>query len=182
MIHLLYATQDGQTGRIAQRLAARWKEGLCAFESLDLGLTAPDPAAWAADDTLVVLAPIRFGHHLPAAEAFLKKHKKLLRARRLVMISVNVTARKADKNTIQTNPYYRKWVRRHRLTPVLGAVLAGRLEYRLYKTWEKWVIRFIMFLTKGPMNFDAVVDYTPWDKVDALAREIQNLSARKEAA
>jgi menaquinone-dependent protoporphyrinogen oxidase len=60
--------------------------------------------------------------------------------------------------------------------------LAGKLNYSLYKTWEKWVIRFIMFLTGGPTHFDAIVDYTPWDRVDDLANQIASLSSAKEAA
>lgn len=181
-IQLLYATHDGQTRRIAQRLATRLHKLGRAVALADLAVLEPDPALWEEDSTVVIVAPIRFGYHLPPVESFLKHNRKILENQSLVMISVNLTARKALKNETDTNPYFRKWVKRHGLTPALGAVLGGRLEYRLYKTWEKWAIRLIMALTGGPTDFDAVVDYTPWDRVDALADQIAALSAQREAA
>lgn len=181
-IHLLYATRDGQTRRIVERLASRWQKGHVAYALHDLSEQRVDPHGWPLPATVVVIAPIRFGFHLPPIERFLRAYKKILENQRLVMVSINLTARKPEKNTPETNPYYKKWVKKHKFSPVLGAVLAGKLNYSLYKTWEKWVIRFIMFLTGGPTHFDAIVDYTPWDRVDDLANQIASLSSAKEAA
>ncbi len=181
-IHLLYATRDGQTRRIVERLADRWQKERVAYALHDLSKQRVDPHGWPLPVTVAIVAPIRFGHHLPPIERFLRGHKSFLENQKLVLISVNLTARKAEKNEPETNPYYKKWVKKHRLKPSLGAVLAGKLDYSLYKTWEKWVIRFIMFLTGGPTHFDAVVDYTPWEKVDFLADEIATLTRQKRPA
>lgn len=181
-LHLIFATKDGQTLKIAERMAAQWQRQNLPYALHDMAHASPDPTAWPTHTPVVVMAPIRHGHPLPQVEAFLKKHKKTLNNHKLILISINLTSRKPEKNSPQTNAYYKKWVKRHRLKPVFGAVLAGRLEYRLYRTWEKWMIRFIMFLTGGPTDFKAVVDFTPWDQVDALACQIADLAQKKEAA
>ncbi len=181
-IHLLYATHDGQTRRIAEKMACVWKQRGTPFFLHDLSEKAPDPALWPLEAIPVVLSPIRYGFHLPEVDSFLRKNKKILEKQRLVLVSVNLTARKPNKNEPHNNPYFKKWVRQHGLPPALGAVLAGRLEYRLYPAWEKWIIRFIMFLTNGPTHFNAVVDYTPWDKVDALAAQIASLAGKERRA
>lgn len=182
-IHLIYATHDGQTGRIAKRLTDRWRAAGQAFAAFDLGAGAVEPEDWPLEGTLVLLAPIRYGYHLSSMDRFIQKNKNYIQKQRLVLISVNLTARKPGKDRPETNAYYRKWVKKHGLTPVLGAVLAGRLEYRLYAWWEKAMIRFIMRLTGGPTKADAVVDYTNWAKVDELADRIaRSGQAQREAA
>jgi len=182
IIHLLYATVDGQTLKIAQHMASFWEKSGDAYELHNLALGAPDPSSWPQETPVVVMAPIRHGRHLPAAECFLQKNKKTLNNQQLVMASINLTSRKPEKSEPHTNAYYGKWIKRHGLKPVLGAVLAGRLEYRLYRPWEKWMIRLIMHLTGGPTDFDAVIEYTPWDKVDSLASQIAALAKGEKTA
>lgn len=36
---------------------------------------------------------------------------------------------------------------------------------------DRMVIRFIMWMTKGPTHPDAVVEFTDWARVEAFARE-----------
>lgn len=182
-IQLLYASHDGQTERIAYRMAAEWKFSGVVCEIYNLAKDDPDPFLWPEDSIVVILAPIRYGFHLPKIDAFIRKNRDFLDPQRLVMVSVNLTARKAGKNAPRTNPYFRKWVRRHGLRPALGAVFGGKLDYPRYPLWEKWAIRLIMLITGGPTDFRAVVDYTAWNQVDALARRIRSMAvARREAA
>jgi len=119
-------------------------------------------------------------------DRFIRNYRSRLNDTPYAAVCVNLTARKPEKNEPATNPYLRKWVRRLRLTPALEAVFAGKLDYSLYAWWERHIIRFIMVLTQGPTDLDTVIDYTPWDKVDAFAQELmafaqrQNEESRKE--
>ena len=59
--------------------------------------------------------------------------------------------------------------------PVIVGVFAGMLDYAKYKFFDRIMIQFIMWITKGPTNRDAVIEYTNWDKVGDFAKQIEKL-------
>jgi menaquinone-dependent protoporphyrinogen oxidase len=173
---LFYATRDGQTARIASALAGHLSGMGHEADFYDLERAFPPHALWDDATACFVIAPIRFGRHLPRMEAFIKQLKKQLAEQPLVLVSVNLTARKAGKDTPAANPYLRRWIKKHDLNPFIAAVFAGKLDYKLYKWWEKQAIRLIMKITGGPTHLTTAIDYTPWDKVEALARRVARLA------
>ena len=80
-------------------------------------------------------------------------------------------ARKPEKNTPETNPYMQKF-----LLKLMGskkfAVFAGKIDYPKYNFIDKQMIRFIMWLTKGPTNIKNTYEFTDWNKVDSFAKEL----------
>ena len=85
---------------------------------------------------------------------------------------MNVVARKPEKNTPETNPYLQKFLRRISWQPQNLAVFAGKIDYPRYDFLDRLAIRFIMWMTKGPTDPSAVVEFTDWDKVDEFARRV----------
>jgi len=181
-IVILYASHDGHTRKIALRVAQQLMAAGSLVTLCDLGREQPDAGDLAESSTLVIMAPIRYGYHLPPVERFVMRNKALLADKKLALVSINLTARKQGKNTAAANPYFCKWIKRHKIEPDLRAVFAGRLEYALYRWWEKQMIRLIMFMTGGPTQFDAVVEYTDWRAVDAFANEVAALATEKKEA
>ena len=59
--------------------------------------------------------------------------------------------------------------------PPLVGVFAGKIDYRRYSLRDRLVIRFIMWLTRGPTDPNACVDFTNWENVDAFARRVSAL-------
>ena len=53
-------------------------------------------------------------------------------------------------------------------------VFAGRVDYPNYGFFDKYAIKFIMFLTKGPTDTSKSYEFTDWDRVDQFAKEIAN--------
>ena len=174
---LLYATRDGQSRRIAEHIAARLAAAGITAPPRDLGVGLPAPAELAAAGLVVVVAAVRYGRHLPQAERFLAVCRTLPARVRLVLLSVNLTARKPGKGTEAGNPYLRKAIARHRLTPAYAAAVAGRLDYQRYGWLDRQLIRLIMRLTGGPTDPRACVEFTAWDAVDGIARTIATLHA-----
>ncbi len=172
-MHLLYATRDGQSRRIAERLALRLNALGVAATPRALALAHPVPGDPA--DPIIVVAAVRYGKHLPEAEQFLAHYKRLVSPPPLVLFSVNLTARKPGKDTADGNVYLRKTIKRHGLKPVLAQAIAGRLDYARYTWLDRQLIRFIMVLTGGPTDPRTAIEYTQWDKVDALAARIAAL-------
>ncbi|MFA6279548.1 MAG: flavodoxin domain-containing protein [Bdellovibrionales bacterium] len=173
---LFYASRDGQAARVATFLAGHLTTMGHEAVAFDLGRDQPPVALWDDSTACFVIAPIRFGKHLPPVDDFIKRHKKTLNEQPLVLVSINLTARKKGKDTPEANPYLGRWVKKHGLRPFIATVFAGKLDYKLYSWWEKQAIRLIMKITGGPTNLDAAIDFTPWDKVESLAKRVALLA------
>jgi len=164
-----YASRDGHAAVIARRIAA----GLDDAATHDLADDAEPTDRLKAAPLAVLVAAVRYGRHLAAAERFLTAYKGLAAPPPLALASVNLTARKPEKNTPATNPYLTKLIARHDLAPARRAVFAGKLDYPRYRWFDRQMIRLIMGLTGGPSDGVSVVDYTDWAAVDAFAGELR---------
>jgi len=103
----------------------------------------------------------------------------LLQAKPSAFFSVNVVARKPNKNTPDTNPYMRKFLSQIAWKPDALAVFAGKIDYSKYRFFDRQMIRFIMYLTHGPTALDTVTDFTDWGNVDRLANNICKMQKNK---
>jgi menaquinone-dependent protoporphyrinogen oxidase len=174
-MEIFYATRDGHSRRIAQRIADRLADrGICVSPQ-DLAGALPAPPSLEAAGLVVVVAAVRYGRPLPEADQLLASYRALRDPPPLVLLSVNLTARKPVKDTVEGNVYLRKSIARHRLVPALALAIAGRLDYSRYGWLDRQLIRFIMKLTGGPTDPTACVDFTPWDVVDDVALRIAAL-------
>jgi menaquinone-dependent protoporphyrinogen oxidase len=176
---VLYATRDGQSRRIAQRICERLAAHEIHVGPCDLADAWPTTEQLAGAAVVVLVAPVRYGRHLPEARRFLARYRTLAPAPALALASVNLTARKPDKSAADTNPYLRKLVARTGCRPVAAAAFAGRLDYPRYGWLDRQLIRFIMWLTGGPTDPAACVEYTAWEAVDAFAARIAELHAQQ---
>ena len=175
--HLLlaYSTTDGHTRHICERLqfvmtALGQRVTLVPIEQADaLNLNQ--------FERIVIGASIRYGHHQPQVAQFIASQQVLLESRPSAFFSVNIVARKPDKNTPETNPYMRKFLQSIKWKPQLAAVFAGKLDYPRYGFFDRQMIRLIMWMTKGPTDPKTVVEFTDWAKVDAFVYAVCALKA-----
>jgi len=179
---VFYASRDGQSRRIALRICERLATQGVAAASHDLADAWPAAEDLANAAVIVVIAAVRYGRHLAEARRFLAQYRVLRPARPLALASVNLTARKPDKSTAETNPYLRKLVAQTGCRPAVAAAFAGRLDYQRYGWLDRLLIRAIMWLTGGPTDPRACVEYTAWDAVDAFAARIAELHAQQAGA
>jgi menaquinone-dependent protoporphyrinogen oxidase len=56
--------------------------------------------------------------------------------------------------------------------PQLAGVFAGRLNYPALGLVDQQMIRFIMYLTKGPTDTKQVYEFTDWAQVEAFAHQV----------
>ena len=59
-------------------------------------------------------------------------------------------------------------------------MFAGKLDYSKYNFFNKNIIRFIMWITKGPTSTDTVIEFTDWNKVKQFAKNIDNFQLKKK--
>jgi len=174
-MELFYATRDGQSRRIAERIADRLAGRGISVLPHDLAGATLAPSSIEAARLVVVVAAVRYGRPLPEADQFLAGYRALRDPPQLVLLSVNLTARKPGKDTVEGNAYLRKSIARHRLAPALALAIAGKLDYSRYGWLDRQLIRFIMKLTGGPTDPAVCIDFTPWDVVDDVALRIAAL-------
>lgn len=166
-ILLIYSTVDGHTREIADRLRARWE---AAGQDVTLVSLDDDPAVDPGDfERVVIGASIRYGKHRPNVAAYVNRHAEALQRRPAAFFSVSLVARKPNRDRLDTNPYVRRFLDTIRWQPDLVEVFAGKLDYPRYGFWDRQMIRLIMWMTRGPTDPSAVVDYTDWQRVDAFA-------------
>ena len=175
---LFYATRDGQSRRIANRIAARLAEDGLSVAPHDLGTAYPAPAKFVDSRVVVVVAAVRYGRHLEEAERFFATYRSLLARASLVFVSANLTARKPGKDTAEGNRYLRQSIARYRLKPAWAVAVAGRLDYPRYGWLDRQIIRLIMKMTGGPTDPRSCVEFTSWNAVDAIAPRIADLHGR----
>lgn len=163
---ILYSTVDGQTRKICERIKTRCE---AAGEQVTLADIAGAEALLATADKVLVGASIRYGKHRPALFEFAAKHAALLGNKINGFFTVNVVARKSEKNTPQTNPYMQKFLQLSAWQPQQLGVFAGKIDYPRYGLFDRTMIRFIMWITKGPTDIKGTFEFTDWDKVDSFA-------------
>jgi menaquinone-dependent protoporphyrinogen oxidase len=170
---ILYSTTDGHTVEICKRLTATIEQ---AGDSVELVNLLGGPTLEGREfDKIVIGASIRYGKHQPAVYDFIKKNKDTLEAHPNALFSVNVVARKPEKNTPETNPYLQKFLRQIDWQPQNLGVFAGKISYPDYGFVDKQMIRLIMWMTKGPTDPTTVNEFTDWDKVDEFGRMVAAL-------
>ena len=139
-------------------------------------IEAFDPTAAAGYDAIVIGAAIRNGKHNRSVLELIRAHQPLLDAKPNAFFSVNLVARKPEKNTPETNPYVKAFLERSPWRPRLVGVFAGNLDYQRYRFSDRHIIRFIMTLTRGPTDLSTKVEFTDWDQVRRFAGEVADLT------
>ena len=170
-ILIAFATGDGQTGRVAQRIADVFSSAGHAPVLANL-LVAPQPLSGDFDFTLVA-APVRFGKHHRAALTFCTVNREALFARPSALVSVSLSAARsrpgARREVAKALSHFIKttaWVP-PRIFPVAGALL-----YTRYRPFLRRVMRFFARMADRETDASRDYEYTDWPSVDAFAREL----------
>ena len=177
-ILILYSTVDGHTLAICRNI----KE-IVEREGNSATLARVEDAGMinvAQFDKIVVGASIRYGKHRASLFEFVEANLPLLDSKPSAFFSVNIVARKPEKNRPETNPYLRKFLQKTPWKPRLLGVFAGRLDYPRYRPLDRMMIRLIMRLTNGPTDPSTVVEFTDWQQVERFARAITEMQARRQ--
>ena len=168
---ILYSTTDGHTKKISEFIKLNSKKN--NFQILPIDETYN--ISLADYDLIVIGASIRYGNHNPKVFKFIKQNIEVLKKAKNAFFSVNVVARKEGKNTPDTNPYIRKFIKRSNWVPMKLGVFAGKVDYPNYNFINKAIIRFIMFITKGPTDTSQSYEFTNWDDIKSFAIELDRL-------
>lgn len=166
---IIYSSTDGQTKIICEKIKSFSKNS----ESIKLiSLEEASDFNLQSYEDIIIGASIRYGKHSKNLYKFISSNKETLEKKRSAFFSVNVVARKPEKNTPETNPYMKKFLKISNWKPDKLGVFAGKVNYPNYSFFDKYIIRLIMFITKGPTDISKSFEFTDWSKVEDFAKEL----------
>ena len=166
---IIFSTIDGHTQKICKFISEILKNkgnvkviSIGESETIDLSTY----------DCIIIGASIRYGKHRSNVYSFIEKNILILESKITAFFTVNVVARKKEKSDPETNPYMKKFIENVNWTPNYLAVFAGKIDFPKLKLFDRYVIKFIMWLTKGPTNTKECYDFTDWEKVKSFAEKM----------
>ena len=171
---IIYSSTDGHTKMICEKIKSISKNRnsikiVSLSEARDLNLQIYEH--------IIIGASIRYGKHNKNLYKFISSNKEILEKKRSAFFSVNVVARKSEKNTPETNPYMQKFLKISSWKPDKLGVFAGKVDYPKYNFIDKLLIQLIMFITKGPTDTSKSYEFTDWHKVEDFSKEIDQITS-----
>ncbi|MDC9606514.1 menaquinone-dependent protoporphyrinogen IX dehydrogenase [Xenorhabdus griffiniae] len=174
---LLYSTQDGQTKKIITRIAENLRRAGIKCELRDLSTVKQ--VNLTPYQKVMVGASIRYGRFNSVLHDFVIRHQQQLNQMPAAFFGVNLTARKPEKRTPETNAYVRKFLIKSPWQPDLCGVFAGALLYPRYRWLDRIMIQFIMRMTGGETDTTKEVEYTDWEQVDHFSEKFLQITCDK---
>ncbi|TSA19116.1 MAG: menaquinone-dependent protoporphyrinogen IX dehydrogenase [Betaproteobacteria bacterium] len=169
-ILLLYASTEGQTKLIAERMAHTLREKAHSVEMLPAD-TAPEGLDFRAYDGVIVGASIHYGHHPAYLRALVRRHRDALEQRMCAFFSVSLSAGGPRPKPAAAQRYMDKFLRRTGWRPQLTASIAGAVRYSLYGPIKRRVMIVFVGLGGGETDTSRDYEYTDWAAVGRFASE-----------
>ena len=167
-ILIINSSVDGHTTHICERIRS-------VRNDLDIdiiSLSKTKNISLNKYEMIVIGASIRYGKYRKELFEFIDENLNVIHSKNNAFFSVNVVARKAEKNSTDTNPYIEKFLLKTSWKPKIIDVFAGKIEYPKYNLFDRSIIKFIMWMTNGPTNTSKTFEFTDWSKVEKFAKNL----------
>ena len=170
-ILVVYGTATGQTRKIVEFLAERWRTQahsveLCDAARLPRGL---DPAGF---DRVVVASCVRQGEYRRSVERFVRRHREALVKVPTVFLSVSMAAANVV-NRDDARRWLKGWIdgfsERTGWKPARIQHAAGRLAYTRYDLITRWIMRHIAEDQGYETDVKRDHEYTDWAELGEFA-------------
>jgi menaquinone-dependent protoporphyrinogen oxidase len=176
-ILICYASSEGQTRKVAQRLGARLGAGGHEVTLRDLRATSPaeplDPC-----DAVVLGASVHYETHPALVKRFVRAHRDELARVPSTFFSVSVSAGGLGPKGVKTaERYVARFLRSTAWRPTEVALFGGALLYTRYPAWKRLLLRLIVGLGGGSTDTSRDHEYTDWAAVDRLADRVGPVAA-----
>lgn len=180
-ILVVYATTHGHTEKIAGRIAEAMRAEGADVELTELaGAGVPGPQRC---DMVVVAASVHAGHHQHELVDWAKANRRALAEQRSAFISVSLQAAEdSDEARDATQEHIDRFVEDTGWQPSHSVAVAGALQYQEYDLFTRLLMRLLMRRGGHPTDTSHDYDYTDWDALDRLGRELAEMADRKHAA
>jgi menaquinone-dependent protoporphyrinogen oxidase len=180
-IAIFFATREGQTLRIAERLSADLRARGVETDVFDVR-HAPKPVDWTRYATAVVAASVHTGKHAPEMVSFVRRHRTQLEQLNAAFLSVSLSERGVEDATLPEQRrrqhaadvamLIERFVKDTGWRPSRVLPVAGALAYRRYNLLVRFVMKRIAAEAGAPTDTSRNYDLTDWEKIDGFAAEL----------
>jgi len=178
---VLYATREGQTRRIAERIAAALRDAGHAVDLFDVVRGVPADFRVERYAAAVVAASIHVGKHPREMLAFVREHRAELARIPTLFLSVSLsaagaadataTAKRRESAAANRDAMIERFLRESGFRPTIVHPVAGALLYRQYGLLVRAMMRFISSIVGASTDTSRDHEYTDWQAVDGYAKE-----------
>ena len=180
-VPVFFATSEGQTRRIAERLAGQIRRHGLDSRAIAIISEEASHVDWTRVRGVVVSASLHIQRHQPEAVAFARLHHQALSAIPSLFVSVSLAAASTRASEVTAaRRLAEQFAADTGWTPSRIAPVAGRLAYTQYN----WLVRFFMrrIAVKEGGSADTTRDheYTDWEQVERLGDELAYEVRRRE--
>lgn len=173
---VIHASTHGHTTKIAARLGQAMHEHSIYVDLHEV--TDPAIADPARYDLVVIAASIHRVHHQQAIVDWVKAHRDALAHTHTAFLSVSLSAAEdSDAARMAVQACIDEFCEDTGWTPDHIEPIAGCLQYREYDPFTRQLMRLLMKRMGHPTDASHDHDYTDWDAVDSLGRELAELAA-----
>jgi menaquinone-dependent protoporphyrinogen oxidase len=165
-----FASVDGQTARIAERIGAALTRA--GHSATPMPTDAPGLArAFEEHDAVIVGGAIRYGHHSRYLEAAIREHFVAIATRPNAFFSVSLSAGGPGARPSAASGYVEEFVQRTGWQPLRIANFAGALRYTKYNALIRFMMRLIVGAAGGDTDTSRDYEYTDWQAVERFAAD-----------
>ncbi len=169
-ILILYATMEGQTARIAERIGDELRAAAHAVHvaAAREGAELPEVGGF---DAVIVGASVHYGHHPAYLARALRRQRAALAARPSAFFSVSLSADGPGANRPAAQRYMKKFLRAIGWQPPMTAAFGGALRYSVIHGWKRFLVRLFVRVAGGDTDTSRDYEYTDWGAVARFALE-----------
>jgi len=174
-ILVLYATREGQTAKVAERLAEHLRAGGAEVSLVDAANTlTADALELERFDRLVFGGSMHAGGLEKELVRFINGHEDELRRRERSLFVVLLSAATKDPALREEwlGDAHRKIEAQLRVPFEHVEMIAGALRYSKYGLLLRWTMRSIARKAGGDTDTSRDYEYTDWDQVERYARAL----------
>ena len=164
---IVYATDEGQTEKIASRIAERLRSDGFPSDEYNIAADPDDPIALDAYDAVMVGSPMHYSHYDQRLADYLTDFKDVLREVPSAFFSVSLgilSDDESEKNEVRqiTDAYLAEtgWA------PSLKIHFGGALKYSKYGWLKRHMMKLIARKGGGPSDDRFDYEFTDWIRVD----------------
>jgi menaquinone-dependent protoporphyrinogen oxidase len=168
-ISIIYATTEGHTARIAEKIAQSLrKKGHVAEtrSAKDCGVRLELQNY----DGVIVGGSIHYGRHPGYLRSLVRNHRAALQALPSAFFSVSLSAGGPGAKPHAARRYLDLFLRQVRWHPQLTATFAGALQFSRYGRLKRLLMVVFVGLAGGDTDTSRDYEYTDWDAVERFAQ------------
>lgn len=183
---LFFATREGQTRKIAERLATDLRAHGMDVDLRDVR-TVLTPLDWQSYTIVCLTASVHAGRHEREMIEFVRSHRQQLQRLRAVFVSVTLsqagaedphaTVERRGRSAADARRMIDVFVEQTGWKPARTLPVAGALAYTQYNFLVRFFMRRIARAQGAPTDTSRDYEFTDWAAVDRFADDVARTAA-----